>query len=109
MARETAPRDFLEREAEERSISGEARNARGRIWNQEEGEEAWVSEVRNLALADALGSGLVPIRQTQKVTLVSLLEARKIRGESTSIKLPPVSVAGQRDQLKWLTTKTETS
>jgi len=74
----------------------------------EEGEETWLREALSLVLADALERRWAPMPQTQKATLVSRLEARRILGESTSIKLPPVTVGVPRDLKAWSTTVTET-
>ena len=69
----------------------------------------WVREALSQVLVDALARNWAPMPQTQKAMLVSQLEARRVLGESTSIKLPPVTVEDPREaRLSW-TTRTATS
>ena len=110
MAGETEAGDLLGHATTEGDISREARDARGGIWEEaKEGEEEWVREALRQALEAALARSWAPMPQTQKATLVSLLEAKRTRNESTSIKLPPVIVEDRKEARQWSTTKTATS
>ncbi len=113
MAGEAEARDLLGHETPEGYGGGQASDARGGIWYEEawfkEGSQTWVSEALSQVLVDALERRWAPMQQTQKATLVSQLEVRRIHGVSTSIKLPPVTVVDPKDLgLSW-TTKTGTS